>query len=477
MQAVDLRPMRHAIAVKLILVFLGLFFANSVRAQTEDHKTIRNIDIERQDVFPVITRKPHFLYDWANHLHVVTRERVILRELLFQKGDVYDAELLEESERNLRSLSYLGEVEISVKNEEKDSVDIQVTTQDQWSTLVSYFLESSSGRTVFGGGLDEFNFIGFGKRVFTEIRHEVSEGTRFTIRYTDPQLFFSRWTTEELFVSGPFTKTYSANIVRPFFSLDTRWAGGVSGSLSKNKLRLFEQGVENSRFKLDTGSFQVFGARTFGTRFRKARVQLAYRFLDREFDPIDGQTSTILPEDELIHALILSSSLERVSFAEETKLDKFIRTEDLTLGNITQVSLGRTGIPIATGVKRFELSVLRREAHKIFANQYLFLTLAFQTLFEKDSIASLRLQYYNRIFRNQTFAFNLEFDYSKNLESSRQFLLGGDSGLRAYPARAFAGDKRFLINVEDRIFTPVNILTVQLGGVLFADAGNVWPTG
>ncbi len=38
-------------------------------------------------------------------------------------------------------------------------------------------------------------------------------------------------------------------------------------------------------------------------------------------------------------------------------------------------------------------------------------------------------------------------------------------------------DKRILINIEDRIFTSIDILTVALGGVLFADAGNVWAKG
>jgi outer membrane translocation and assembly module TamA len=31
-----------------------------------------------------------------------------------------------------------------------------------------------------------------------------------------------------------------------------------------------------------------------------------------------------------------------------------------------------------------------------------------------------------------------------------------------------------LLNVEDRVFTPINILTVALGGVFFFDAGTVW---
>jgi hypothetical protein len=159
---------------------------------------------------------------------------------------------------------------------------------------------------------------------------------------------------------------------------------------------------------------------------------------------------------------------------EEKQLDNFQRVEDITLGNLTTLSIGRSGLPIPKDVKRFEASFQRREAHQFFEKHYIVGIAAVQSLFEKDTIASMRLQYYSKAFRWQTLALNFEFDYGIDLESSRQFILGGDSGLRGYPAREFAGDKRLLLNVEDRIFTPLNVLTVALGGVLFFDAGTVW---
>jgi hypothetical protein len=203
-------------------------------------------------------------------------------------------------------------------------------------------------------------------------------------------------------------------------------------------------------------------------------LQLTYRYLQRDFSALGDLTTTPLPADELIHGLTATLSFEDLHFVKEKQLDNFVRTEDLTLGRTTSLSFGRTGLPVPKGVKRFELSARRREAHQLAANQYLILILAAQTLFEKDTIASLRLQYYYKWLRSQTLACNFEFDYGHDLEASRQFLLGGDSGLRGYRAREFAGDKRILFNFENRLFTPLTILTVALGGVLFFDAGNVW---
>ena len=55
-----------------------------------------------------------------------------------------------------------------------------------------------------------------------------------------------------------------------------------------------------------------------------------------------------------------------------------------------------------------------------------------------------------------------------------QFTLGEDSGLRGYDVRFFTGDRRLRINLEDRIFPEIDILSVRLGAVVFFDAGLAW---
>jgi outer membrane protein assembly factor BamA len=458
---------------------LWKLYSQTLEPKTKEEKYVRDIKVVRQDVFPEITGKPRFVYDWANKLHIVTKENVIRSELLFKSGDVFDPELLEESERNLRRLAYIGEVEITPVREESTFVDISVVTQDQWSTLLSTIFRREGGRTTLGLAVEEFNLLGFGKQVFSEFRHE-PEGNILSLGYTDPLLFGSRWTTREAFETGPFINRVSAQLVRPFFSLDTKWAMGVSTSFRDEIIRLFEASEEINRVRLETDQVRLFGARALGGRFNKTRLQLTYRFAERDFSAIAGETTDLedVSDDELIHSLTLGLSFESLSFVEEKQIDKFLRTEDLTLGSITSISLGRTGLPVPKGVKRFELRVRRREAHKIFNKQYLFAILGFVTQFENnrlnDTITSLRLRYYNKMLSRQTLALNFELDYGNALEDTRQFLLGGDSGLRGYPARAFSGVKRFLVNIEDRIFTSLNLFTVAIGGVIFMDAGNVW---
>lgn len=458
---------------------LFLFFEcmlHSVHAGPESGSIIRNIKIIRQNVFPEINSKPEFLYKLANKLHVVTKEDIIQDDLLFDDGDKFDPDLLEESERKLRRHPYFGEVKIVAHPVAADSVDIEVVTQDQWSTLTSAIIEGGGGRTTLGGALEEFNLLGYGKKVFAEVKHE-PEGIGFTFQAADPQLFGSRWTTSGTYSSNPFNEIYSVQLARPFFSLDTKWAGGFSFSNSNQTIRLFTNSAEVSRLDFQSKSFQTFGSKAWGERYKKTRLQIAYTFQERDFSEIAGQTFTTVPEDELIHRMTASLRFEGLAFVEDKRIDNFVVTEDITLGNITQISLGRTGLPFPAGVRRFELRLTQSQAHKIFGKQYVFGGVGFRTLFDKDTISSLSLRYYNKMFPFQTLAMNFRMDYASNLEESTQFLLGGDSGLRGFEARAFTGARRMIVNIENRVFTNLNILTVALGGVAFFDTGNVWKEG
>jgi len=60
------------------------------------------------------------------------------------------------------------------------------------------------------------------------------------------------------------------------------------------------------------------------------------------------------------------------------------------------------------------------------------------------------------------------------LDPEKQVLLGGDAGLRGYPIRYQAGERRTILNVEQRFFTdfyPWRLFRV--GYAVFADAGRI----
>jgi len=54
-------------------------------------------------------------------------------------------------------------------------------------------------------------------------------------------------------------------------------------------------------------------------------------------------------------------------------------------------------------------------------------------------------------------------------------LLGGDNGLRGYPLRYQAGDKRALLTLEERLYTNAFVWNLfRVGAAAFVDVGRAW---
>ena len=134
----------------------------------------------------------------------------------------------------------------------------------------------------------------------------------------------------------------------------------------------------------------------------------------------------------MTHTTSASLSVERICYTEETGIDKFVRTEDFRLGAVTDLTVGRSGFPIPKGERRWEIFAKHRQRFH-FKKQYLFFTGGFDTQgFDQNNILSFTTRYYNKMVKRMTLALNLTLDYAWDLETSRQFLLGGDNGLRGY---------------------------------------------
>jgi len=88
--------------------------------------TVRHV---RLNVFDTtIPAEDTALFRFANRIHIVSRESTLGTQLLFRSGERYEGRLLEESERVLRSKSYLGDAHIRPVNYRDGLGDIEVIT-------------------------------------------------------------------------------------------------------------------------------------------------------------------------------------------------------------------------------------------------------------------------------------------------------------------------------------------------------------
>ena len=112
------------------------------------------------------------------------------------------------------------------------------------------------------------------------------------------------------------------------------------------------------------------------------------------------------------------------------------------------------------------------------AGQYLFGSGSVSSRVESGSwrhtISMVDVKYYNKIFPVQTLAGRCKLIYGNNLDRGWQYVLGEDEGLRGYQSFHFSGQKLLLLNFEDRIFSPWEILWTGIGAAVFVDGGYIW---
>ncbi|MEJ1966928.1 MAG: hypothetical protein WDO56_37475 [Gammaproteobacteria bacterium] len=92
-----------------------------------------------------------------------------------------------------------------------------------------------------------------------------------------------------------------------------------------------------------------------------------------------------------------------------------------------------------------------------------------------DVQGGVEARYYFRQSPRRLLFLGASVDAGSSLDLDHQILLGGDNGLRGYPLRYQAGEGRWRVTAEQRVYSnwyPFRLFNV--GGAVFADVGRTW---
>ena len=443
---------------------------------------IGKVSVHRVDVFDTTTfpEEDTPLYRLVNKLHIISRESTIRKQLLFRPGDRYDANVLRESERRLRSNGYLGDARIVPVAYADGKVDLEVLTQDTWTLKPELGFGRKGGANSSSVGVVEQNFLGTGAQL--SLTHDQNVDRRSdTLEYSDANLNSDHWQLDAQLADNSDGHKQSLRVERPFYALDARWATGIELRDETRTDSIYDLGQIVEQFHTHEQVATAYGGWSAGLHDGwTTRWTAGITFDERRASDLEGAPpAQILPTDHRLAYPWIGFEVAQDDFRVVRNLNKIGRIEDLGLGWHAGVRLGFA--TRATGSDRDAL-VFDGSASKGFqpATSQTWLWNAGATGRVEhgtlvDSVFSLGTRYYWRQVPSRTLYVSVGADYGVNLEVDKQLTLGGDNGLRGYPLRYRTGQGRWLLTLEERLFTdwyPFRLFAI--GAAAFYDMGSVW---
>ena len=442
---------------------------------------IGEVRVRTEDVFDTQDAKEAgALYRWANALHIQTRTGVIENALLFKRGDPVSVAVIDETERLLRGERYLYDVQIRPTAYRDGVVDIEVVTRDSWTLVPGLSAGRAGGENTSGIRLREYNFLGTGTTLGIGHSNGVDRSSNQLLVSND-RVFGSRTAATLSLASNSDGERYAASVVRPFYSLDATWGAGATAVKDNRIDAVYNAGNVVSEYRHRQQQAEVFAGWSRGrVDGWVQRYSVGVSLLDDAFEPEPGRTApSALNADERLVGPFVRYELIEDRYAKVINRDMIGVPEFLALGLASTVQLGwaSTALGSSHDALLYQASVSRG-----------FVPSPEQTLLASASIEG---QYTDGHVRKQLFGVEGKYylqqskrwlfyaaasgDLLTNPDVLDMLLLGGDNGLRGYPLRYQAGDRRALLTLEERIYSNLFVWNLfRVGAAAFVDVGRAW---
>ena len=443
--------------------------------------TVGEIRVVPQPIFD--TNDPaedYALFRLANRVHIPTHEGVIRRAVLFKRGDPVSVRQIEETERLLRSNSYLYDVAIRPLAVRDGVVDIEVATRDAWSLSVGAGIGTSGGESSSNVEFTENNLFGTGSTLGFKRSNDVDRSST-EVEYANTRAFGTWASVAASHASNSDGSRSAVSVVRPFYALDARWTAGFRAATDDRIDPLYQAGDIASEYRVTQSQADVFAGWSDG---------LVNGWVQRHTVGLSASRARFAAEPGRVAPPQLPENRERagpywrydlIEDRVERELNRNLvgRPEFFQLGLLASLQLNWDSRALGADrdALRYSASVSRGFAPR--PGDTLIARAAWSGELTRDGagtqLVSLGAQYYRPQSKRRLFYAAAEADWLARPGVADQLVLGGDNGLRGYPLRYQTGARRVLFTAEQRVYTDVYLWRLfRLGGAAFVDVGRAW---
>lgn len=278
----------------------------------------------------------------SNELHRNTSYEVIQQYLLFNFGDLVDPFKMADSERIIRSLSYIEDarIQLSLDKSDPEAVKVSLIVKDRfpWSTELSTDDNGAvrigfTNRNILGSGNE------FGVGYFYNKDEIPNHGydARYTVRNIE-----NSFIDGTLFLSDNYLgKSKGITFKRDFISPDIKYYGEATFEhVQPIQDLIFADSLYEENFAIDRKSYDVWGAHSFQLGKRK-NLSFALRL---QHDYFSERPTVRADSNEIYqnhHFLIGGVSYSKVNYLKTKNILSFNITEDVPVGFIYSLIGGR----------------------------------------------------------------------------------------------------------------------------------------
>ena len=435
-------------------------------------KTVGDITIERQHPFD---SDANWLERTGNKIHMLTRDRVIRRDLLFKPGDKIDPQLIVRNKQLLRSRPYISDVDITLMPDSLDStrVNMVICTRDSWTISVDGAIHGE-GRTMVG--LSDANIFGWGNTLKFNTnfsRKDFSYGGNI-VEYEIPNVLGSFYTAD--FSAGRDFYNSELNMgLRKEFIRPTDYEIGLTYSDVKSKRYMIDL---DTSLLIKVRNLDAWGGKSRYIRSINSSIYFTGRYSYARFSRRPLVAPNHNPALHDYDAMLFGAGLYREKFYSANMIYGFGTREYLATGYKAELVGGYSwgefndemylGMTYTTGGFRSVGYVMG----SITLGSYIDLA----TGMWRHSAVDVDLKWFSNLFMfkrsriRQFLAFNYTQGWNRGTGSDEIIRMTRINGLQALKEHV-TGTNRMILNTETVFFTPYQPLGFRIALFGFADFG------
>lgn len=449
-------------------------------------RTIDTIAIETRNIYD--TNDPqyrHRIFRLANGLHVITRRKVVRRELLFKVGDSYSVDLAEEVGRNLRSRHALNDAWVEPEMLPDGRLLVRVVTVDRWSLVGGFRLSREGNRTNYQFGFEERNLLGHHQLLSFDYYVQQKEDNYVKAKFFDRRLWGYPLSLDVQYSSDPLGSVTSSQLAHPYYNLSQRWSYSIHHSRIGGRTDLAEDTIRIGSYTTRANQVTAGLEYRWGPYRSKFALGAEYRYVDKVHYnhvvyPHGTTTTVIFPEDSLYHRLGAVAEYSGFEFAKVQRITGMTYAEDLTLGFTARLDYARAFGPRFRDFAFDEIGLQAGySAH--WGGSVIIAGLGRSFVLRENAVLkrgnNLSVRYYNTSLSFMTVALRTLYVSETRADNGNMLTLGGLGGMRGYDSFYRTGNRLHVLNSELRFFPGIELLSVLIGGVAFIDLGRTWKYG